>query len=85
MSGSRIPRMANQIAQAFASRREAEQVPGVAAHINDYWEPRMRRDLLARLAADPGAFHPLLLAARPLIREPGPGSGTAAESGTAPA
>lgn len=70
MSESRIPRMANQIATAFASRREAEQVPGVAQHINDFWEPRMRRDLLARLAADPAGFHPILRAAAPLIRDP---------------
>lgn len=70
MSHSRIPRMANQIAQAFASRREAEQVAGVAGHINDFWEPRMRRELLQRLAEDPGGFHPLVVAARGLIRDP---------------
>ena len=68
----KIARMANQIATAFASRREAEQAAGVAGHINDYWEPRMRRHLLAQLAADPGGFHPILLAARPLIRAPAP-------------
>lgn len=71
MSESRIPRMANQIAIAFAARREAEQIPGVAGHINDFWAPPMRRELLDRVAADPAAFHPLVRAAAPLIRDPG--------------
>ncbi|HMT13424.1 MAG TPA: formate dehydrogenase subunit delta, partial [Aestuariivirga sp.] len=34
--------MANQIAGFFAPYGEAEAVKEVAAHINAFWEPRMR-------------------------------------------
>ena len=46
----KLVRMANQIATFFLSQPEAVRIEGVANHINKFWEPRMRRSLLAALA-----------------------------------
>lgn len=37
-----LVRMANQIAAFFEPMGEARAVPGIARHIKDYWDPRMR-------------------------------------------
>ena len=43
MSADKIARMANQIAMFMETKPEAEGIAGLANHINDFWEPRMRR------------------------------------------
>ncbi len=43
--------MANQIAKFMESKPPAEGVAGLASHINDFWEPRMRRQLFEVLDA----------------------------------
>ena len=48
--GNKLVRMANQIATFFHSQPASEGPGGVATHINKFWEPRMRRSLLAALA-----------------------------------
>lgn len=56
--------MANRIGQFFqAMPDQAEATAGVAEHIRKFWEPRMRRALLAH--ADTPAGADLL----PLVRE----------------
>jgi formate dehydrogenase subunit delta len=56
--------MANRIGQFFqAMPDQAEATAGVAEHIRKFWEPRMRRALLAH--ADTAAGADLL----PLVRE----------------
>lgn len=54
---------ANQIAQFFASYPEAEAVPGVADHFRKFWEPRMRKQLLAYISSGGEGLHTLVLAA----------------------
>ena len=66
----KIIRMANQIATYFDSRPEAERVAGIASHINDFWEPRMRTQLLDLLAKKSEAFKPMVVASLPFIRKP---------------
>ena len=44
-TNGKLVRMANQIATFFKSQPEAERVPGIATHINKFWEPRMRKAL----------------------------------------
>ncbi|GGE21907.1 formate dehydrogenase delta subunit [Gemmobacter megaterium] len=66
----KLIRMANQIAAFMASKPEAEQAPGLAAHINDFWEPRMRRQLFARIDSGAVGLAPLVMRAAPLIRRP---------------
>lgn len=70
MSPDKLVRMANQIATFFATKPEAEGAAGVAAHISDFWEPRMRNQLFAHLEAGGEGLHPLVLAAAPQIRRP---------------
>jgi formate dehydrogenase subunit delta len=64
MSHDKIIRMANQIATFFKSQPEQERLSGIADHINQFWEPRMRKDLFALLEAGEGAgLDPLVVAA----------------------
>ncbi|MBL8755383.1 MAG: formate dehydrogenase subunit delta [Planctomycetes bacterium] len=54
MDGPKLVRMANQIATFFATEPvRALAVEGVAGHLKRFWEPRMRRELLAMHAAGP--------------------------------
>jgi formate dehydrogenase subunit delta len=62
--------MANQIATFFTSKPHAEGVAGVAAHINDFWEPRMRRHLFEQIDAGGTGLHPLVMEAAATIRRP---------------
>lgn len=57
-----IVRMTNQIADFHRPYPEDEAVAGVAQHIRDFWDPRMRADLAAQLAEDEAGFSPLALA-----------------------
>lgn len=62
--------MANQIATFFATQPGSDQAERVAAHIRDFWEPRMRDQLL--MAIDNGAegLSPLAREAAELLRQP---------------
>lgn len=70
MSPEKMIRMANQIAMFFETKPHAEGVTGVAAHINDFWEPRMRRQLLDHLATGGEGLRPLVVEGADLIRKP---------------
>ena len=65
MSTANLIKMANQIAQYFASEPDQQKaVLGVRNHLQMYWTPGMRKELLAWQAAHPGAdLHPLAQAA----------------------
>ena len=69
MPSDKLVRMANQIATFFESQPGAA-ADAVAAHINDFWEPRMRAQLLAHIATGGAGLAPSVLAAAPLIRQP---------------
>ncbi|WP_102224237.1 formate dehydrogenase subunit delta [Acidimangrovimonas sediminis] len=68
MSPDKLIRMANQIATFFASKPHDEGVAGVAAHISDFWEPRMRAQLFAAIEAGGEGLHPLVIEAAPHVR-----------------
>jgi formate dehydrogenase subunit delta len=57
--------MANRIAEFFEAMPDpVEARDGVAQHLQRYWEPRMRRELLAHVESNQGAgLRPLVLAA----------------------
>ncbi|CAH0198612.1 formate dehydrogenase subunit delta [Pseudomonas brassicacearum] len=65
MSSDSLIKMANQIAQYFASEPDHTlAVNGVRQHIKSFWTPGMRRDLAAWQTKHPDAvLHPLVLAA----------------------
>lgn len=59
MDASNLIRMANRIGDFFdAYPDHAEAVEGVANHIEKFWEPRMRWQLLD--AAGQDSLHPLV-------------------------
>ena len=64
--------MANQIARFFASMPREEQVQGVARHISDFWEPRMRRHFFEIVEAGGEGLSPLVVGAASHIRRPPP-------------
>lgn len=70
MSPDKLIYMANQIATFFASKPHAEAVEGVAQHINDFWDPRMRAQMLDIAQRDTAEMHPLVVEALPLVRPP---------------
>lgn len=51
-NNDRLVSMANQISLFFESRpTEEEKIGGVTDHISRFWEPRMRKAIIAHLAA----------------------------------
>lgn len=62
MDAENLVRMANRIAEFFQAMPDrAEARDGVAQHLRRFWEPRMRRELLALAAGEAGrALHPLV-------------------------
>ena len=63
-------RMANDIAAQFHHRPPAEAAEEVAQHIRQFWDPRMRADLLARVADGAGddGIDPIVVDAAELLR-----------------
>lgn len=70
MSADKITRMANDIAKFMESKPHAEGAALLASHINDFWEPRMRRQLFAILDQGGEGLRPLVLDAAAAIRRP---------------
>lgn len=70
MSVEKITRMANDIAKFMESKPHDEGVTLLAAHINDFWDPRMRRQLFEILDAGGAGLRPLVVDAGPAIRRP---------------
>ena len=64
--------MANQIASFFQTMPRDEGVDGVAKHINDFWDPRMRRQFFEIVEAGGAGLKPLVLDAVAKIRRPAP-------------
>jgi formate dehydrogenase subunit delta len=58
-SQARLVYMANQIARFFVSRPHEAAVAGVAKHIADFWDPRMRRLIRDHLAAGGEGLDPI--------------------------
>lgn len=69
MAPDKLVYMANQIATFFKSQPHDEGVAGVAEHISDFWEPRMRKQLFDMIADGVEGFDPLVLEAAPSIRK----------------
>ncbi len=56
-------RMGNDIARQFGHLADEEAVARIAAHLDRFWEPRMRETLHALVAADDPTLDPRLAAA----------------------
>lgn len=68
MSPEKMIRMANQIATFFETYEREEALTNIAAHFNDFWEPRMRRQLFDHIAAGGAGLKPLVIEAAAKIR-----------------
>jgi formate dehydrogenase subunit delta len=55
--------MANQIAMFFASYPHDEAVAGVTDHFKSFWEPRMRKQIIAYVAEGGHGLHELAVEA----------------------
>ena len=51
MDPRRLVAMANQIGKFFHAQGEAAVADGVEGHLRKYWDPRMRREIIAVLEA----------------------------------
>ena len=63
-------RMANQIADFFRSYPREEALREVATHLNNFWDPRMRKHLFEHLAKGGEGLDPLIIEAAAQIRKP---------------
>jgi formate dehydrogenase subunit delta len=73
-------RLGNDIARQFAHLPGREAAEAVARHIRSFWDPRMRRNLEALVAAHDDALDPLQVDAAGLLAgdtaSAGPGAGS---------
>ncbi len=67
MSPDKMVHMANQIATFFRSQPGDDAAERVAAHLRDYWEPRMRDELARYVDAGGKGLDDVVLRAARLI------------------
>ncbi len=60
--------MANQIGRFFAAQGEEAAITGIADHLRRYWDPRMRREIVAHLDAGGAGLDPNTRAAVERLR-----------------
>lgn len=70
MSVEKITRMANDISKFMESKPHDEGVALLASHINDFWDPRMRRQFFEIVDSGGAGLRPLVLDAAGAIRRP---------------
>lgn len=63
MTDAKMVLMANQIASFFATQPGEDQAAGVAAHLKDFWEPRMLNQLKTYLGQGGEGLHALVVEA----------------------
>jgi formate dehydrogenase subunit delta len=63
MKSADLTRMANQITDYFEPYPKAEALDGIAKHIHNMWEPRMRNELKAILDDGGNGLKPLCIEA----------------------
>lgn len=63
MSPDRLVYMANQIGAFFRSQGPDRAVPSITEHLKKFWEPRMRRAIIAHLDAGGDGLAPEVRAA----------------------
>ena len=68
MKTEKLVMMANQIASFFAAQGEERAVPQIASHIERFWDPRMRREITAHIAASGAGLSPLARAALEMLK-----------------
>lgn len=59
MSPDKLVYMANQIGKFFAHEGETQAVQSVATHLRKFWDPRMRRTIVAHYDAGGAGLDPI--------------------------
>ena len=67
MSPDKMVHMANQIAAFFKTQPGGKAAERVAAHLRDFWEPRMREQLRRHVAEGGRGLDPAVIEATPLL------------------
>lgn len=70
MSPEKMIHKANQIAAFFKTQPGIDAAEGVAGHLNDFWEPRMRAQLIAHIGAGGEGLDPLVIEAARHLKAP---------------
>jgi formate dehydrogenase subunit delta len=81
MQPDKLVMMANQIAKFFEAQGEARALPQITKHIEDFWDPRMRRGIIAHIEQGGAGLDPLTLKA---LKDLKPVKAPAAPAGAAP-
>jgi formate dehydrogenase subunit delta len=63
MSLDRLVYMANQIGDYFGTQRGKDPADGIADHLKKFWDPRMRRQIIAHAAQGGAGLKPDVLRA----------------------
>ena len=63
MNAARLVYMANQIGKFFTAQGEAQATAGVEDHLRRFWDPRMRREIVAFVAGGGEGLDPAVKAA----------------------
>lgn len=58
MSPDKLVMMANQIGKFFAPQKTMNAVDGIADHLKKFWDPRMRKAIIAHLEAGGAGLDP---------------------------
>jgi formate dehydrogenase subunit delta len=73
MQIERLVRMANDIAQFFASESPPNEAPqNVASHLTKFWDPRMRREIILHVQSGGVGLSDLARGAVGLLAMPDP-------------
>jgi formate dehydrogenase subunit delta len=60
MSPDKLAHMANQIGRFFATQKHDTAVASITDHLLKFWDPRMRRTIVAQLDDGLGNLDPLV-------------------------
>jgi formate dehydrogenase subunit delta len=63
MSPDKLIYMANQIGKFFAHQSEERAVADIADHLAKFWDPRMRKAIIAHLASGSDGLEPRVMKA----------------------
>ena len=58
MSPEKLAYMANQIGKFFSHQKHAEAVASIEDHIRRFWDPRMRKQIVAQLDSPESGLDP---------------------------
>ena len=63
MQPEKLVTMANQIAKFFAAQGHDRALPQITDHLEKFWDPRMRKQIIGHVASGGAGLDPLALEA----------------------